>query len=213
MPCATLTVQSAPAPPPPSPPPSPNIALRNAWLSRDSIAQGESVVVYAEFYNSGGASGTVTWSASVDGVSNSKSLTVPANSVVTDNLSLTPNKSGTLTVTASVVSGGTGSKSLSLTVTAPVPTYTVTWGAISGSGWETLDAVPPTQTVQAGGSASGKIRWTATATGTETIQLYYDGAYHTVGSVYVTKGNVVEFTVGVGNVQKNMNIGVGVKKP
>jgi hypothetical protein len=211
MPCATLTVQSAPAPPPPSPPPSPNIALRNAWLNKNSIAQGESVVVYAEFYNSGGASGTVTWSASVDGVSNSKSLTVPANSVVTDNLSLIPNKSGTLTVT---VSGAGSTRSLSLTVTAPAPTYyTVTWGAISGSGWETLDAIPGTQTVQAGGSASGKIRWTATVTGTETIQLYYDGAYHTVGSVYVTKGNVVEFTVGVGNVQKNMNIGVGVKKP
>jgi len=207
MPCATLTVQSIPAP---TPPPQPNIALRNAWLNKDSIAQGESVVVYAEFYNSGGASGTVTWSASVDGVSASKNLYVPANSVVTDNLSLTPNKSGTLTVT---VSGAGATRTLTLTVTAPVPTYTVKWGAYFASGWETLDALPPTQTVQAGGSASGKIRWTATATGYEEVRLYYDGAWHTVERRYVTKGAVCETTVGVGNVQKDMNVTVGVKKP
>jgi hypothetical protein len=201
VPCATLSVVSRPAP---------NIVLQDAYLSKNTISQGESVVVYASFYNSGGASGTVTWSASVDGVSSSKSLSVPAGSVVSDSLSLTPNKTGTLTVT---VSGAGSTKTLTLTVNPQVPTYTVRWGAYSASGWESLDAIPGTQTVQAGGSAGGTIRWTATKTGNATVQLYYDGVWHTVGTVYQNSGATISFQVGVSNVQKDMDIAVGVKKP
>lgn len=201
MPCATLSVVSRPAP---------NIVLQDAYLSRDTISQGETVVVYASFHNSGGASGTITWSASVDGVSASKNLNVPASSVVTDSLGLTPNKTGTLTVT---VSGAGSTRTFTLTVNPQVPTYTVRWAAYFASGYETLDSLPPTQTVQAGGSASGTVTWTATKTGNATVRLYYSGTWHDVGTVYQISGAPVSFQVGVGNVQSDLNVTVGVKKP
>jgi len=98
-------------------------------------------------------------------------------------------------------------------VSRPASTYTIRWFAYFASGYETLNALPPTQDVQAGGSASGTVTWTATKTGTATVQLYYNGAWHTVGTVYQNSGAPVSFQVGVGNVQSNMDVTVGVKKP
>jgi hypothetical protein len=92
--------------------------------------------------------------------------------------------------------------------------YTVRWYGAYLTGYENITSlIPPSQTVSAGGTATTSAVWTATVTGTVTIQLYYDGAWHTVGTVYQTAGNQVTFQVGVSNVQKDMDITVGVKKP
>lgn len=206
-PCATLTVTM---------PAQPNIRLEYVWTSPEgSGSVGSPVSIYARFQNYGNAAGSISASATVNGQSvGSTNADLAAGAGMDLKVATwTPSSAGTYSIS---VTSNWGSGSTSYTaVSAPQPTYyTVRWFWYYSSGYEQNPLWwPGDQQVPAGGTAKGNASWKATKTGTATVMLFYSGSWHTVGTVYQVSGNTVTFEVGVGNVQSDLNVTIGVKLP